>query len=131
MLDNISFDHLQETQNYTESLNNLVDEQPGFSFASFVTSQLPLHVASIFITNYTFRDAVSTVYVLRIDREQLELAEVSKTAQNRIVFSFESESISLNGNTMGNLYLSAFKKRLDQIISDLTLKKSHIFEDIH
>ena len=126
---NLSFDHLKEAQHYLDHLDDASSKNIGYSFLSFLKDQIPLDVINIYITNYTMSVSPKKYYILKCDRNALELFEKNQNTENNIKYLFLDDSIILNSKKMGAIYNTAFKKRLSEIIRDLTRLKSVIFEE--
>lgn len=124
----LTLDHLSEAPQYLTHLDEKNTNDVGFSFLDFIKDELSMDVLSVIITNYK-RQASSLLYVLRLDREKLELYESHKTIENNIRYHFSDHSIYLNNKSMGSLYKNAFKKRLNDIIKDLKLNQCDLFEE--
>ncbi|MBI60316.1 hypothetical protein CL657_03765 [bacterium] len=128
MKPSISLEHLKKAPQYLSHLDEANLSDTGFSFLSYIKEVIPLDVLSVFITNYNHNNS-NIIYVLRLERDKLELYESNANTENNIQYSFLDESITLNKKPMSNIYKLAFKKRLTDIIKDLKLNKCELFEE--
>ena len=129
-LNNITFEHLSEAPHYLDHLDSFENSKVGFSFLSYLKDNLKMDIASIFITNHNIHFDRNVTYVLRLERDKIELYEESDVCENRIVYQFSDDSISLNSKKMTPIFINAFKNRLSEIIRDLKRNRSTIFEEV-
>ena len=129
MKPSISLEHLKKAPQYLTNLDQVTHSDPGFSFLSHIKETIPLDVISVFITNYNLNPNAAVIYIVRLERETLELYESNANTENNISYSFADDSIILNKKMMSNIYKLAFKKRLNDIINELKLNKCELFEE--
>ena len=124
-----TFENLTQTQRYNDNLDDLNSENAGFSFFSVIKNQLPLKVNCLFISNYITQKKASIHYILRIDRNKINLFESSQLAENTSEYVFSEKKTYLNKNPMGDLYKTAFKRRLSEIIHELKHNACAVYEE--
>tara|TARA_B100000427_G_C15510778_1_gene596089 strand:- start:703 stop:1098 length:396 start_codon:yes stop_codon:yes gene_type:complete len=125
----LNLDHLSKAPQYLKHLDDADTNDVGFSFITYLKEVIPLDVISIFITNYNIQPNANVLYILRLERDKLELYESNINTENNICYQFADDSITLNAKTMSTIYKTAFKKRLIDIIKDLELNKCELLEE--
>ncbi|MAQ64148.1 hypothetical protein CL647_05545 [bacterium] len=126
---NLSLDHLNNASQYLSHLDEADPNDVAFSFLNYLAEAIPLDVLSVFITNYNLEPDANVLYILRLDREKIELYESNSNTENNICYQFSDDVITLNANPMSTIYKTAFKKRLNDIIKDLKFNKCEILEE--
>ena len=131
MSDVLFFEKLEsKTEDYCHLFLNEPMDQLGMPILLKIRESLPLEIASVVISNYNMPHAKKITYVLRLDRDNIELLELSEKSRNNIMFSFHDENIYLNSKQMSALYKKAFKTRLEQISKDLRANRCGVYEEI-
>ena len=125
----LTFDHLTIAPHYLDHLDDVGKQDIGFDFLEFIKNQFTIDIFSIFITNYNSELYSDVMYICRCDRNKIELYERNKHSENNIVYDFHDQCISLNSKKMDDLYLSCFKSRLTEIITDLKQQRCTLYEE--
>ena len=81
---NLSLDHLNNASQYLSHLDEADPNDVAFSFLNYLAEAIPLDVLSVFITNYNLEPDANVLYILRLDREKIELYESNSNTENNI-----------------------------------------------
>ena len=127
--------YLEQLQTPSDDLIKEFDDQDmntiGYPFLNKIRQELSVHISSLVISNYYNKDKVSLWYILRLDRDKVELLEMKDQSQTNVLLSFQDSHIYLNGNIAGEPLLNHFKHRLRYILIDLKKEKARLYEEVH
>ena len=125
----VAFDHLHQATHYLDHLDDVYPVNIGFNYFDFLKESLAMDIYSVFVTNYTINPYADLIFILRCERNQIELFEKTTLTQSNIIYNFFDKTITLNKNVMDDLFLNFFKNRLSEIVMDLKTQKAVIFEE--
>ena len=108
---NLSLDHLNNASQYLSHLDEADPNDVAFSFLNYLAEAIPLDVLSVFITNYNLEPDANVLYILRLDREKIELYESNFNTENNICYQFSDDVITSVPNSLreGSLAMGAFR----------------------
>ena len=124
---------LNKLKNQSTNLSAVIDKQPmnqlDYNFIITLRESMTVDVSSIIFSNHFLRDIVPLWYILRLDRDKLELLEIKESNHTSVVLYFHNNRIFFNGKEHNDLLRHDFKKRLKSILIDLHQKKCRVYEE--
>ena len=113
----------------SDSIKNDNMEQINFNFILTIRETMSVEVASVVFSNHHLRDKLSFWYILRLDRDKIELLEIRDEDHSNVLLYFQSNKIYFNGNEADDLLRKDFKKRIRSILIDVRKDKCKVFEE--
>jgi hypothetical protein len=119
-----------QTQKYQDAIHDIPKEEDKDTIIKQIKELFDPELKSIVITNYSKTRVLSKIfYVMKIERDRIELAEKSETMKNYINYDYQSNEITLNNKPMSQIYFQEFKKRINRILEDIDRNKARVFEE--
>ena len=130
MFDLFVLDKLQSQSSKLMTVINTEEmEKLDFNFIISLREVMPVEVSSIIFSNHFIKDELPFWYVLRLDRDKVELLEIRENEHTNVLLYFQSDKIYFNGKEHNDLLREDFKKRLRSILLDLRKNKCKVYEE--
>ena len=130
MFDMFVLDKLDsQSANLTTVVKSEDMEKLDFNFIITLREMMHFDVSSIIFSNHYLKYSLPLWYVLRLDRDKIELLEIKNDDHTNVLLYFQSNKIYFNGKEHNDLLRNDFKKRLRSILIDLRKDKCKVYEE--
>ena len=92
----------KQSSKYIAYFQNTDLDAYGLPFLIQIRDDFPLDLANLIITNY--HHPAKITYILKLNRDHIELLELLPQTKNNILYSFSSDKIYLNHKEMSVLF---------------------------